>query len=395
MLIDVLIPVAEKGGVENVIKIMLQELESAKMYFRVIQLVWEGTFWLPENVDFHPLLEGRKGHTLQEFADIYADFLKNNDKPDIILAVGWPYMCCVGRAVAEYYEMETKIVSWLHNPLERYEVRGYGGIEELKQADYHLAIFLQIQKCLHEAGYETILFPLYPECDSATALNAVYQSDVSGIILVGCSYIALKSNLRAGFPHVWIDCEDAPDKTRGICRVESDHLVSGMLAAQELYRTGSVRPLIITQEKLSYRGMARIEGMRSEYKKHDISISDEQIIRVPVQGDGFTIVRDTVRYLITKGTSFDGIFCISDWRTLGAYTAVKQMGLRVPEDVRIVSFDGIARATHSVVNITAVAQNTELLARDACELLLHLIRKEGIPVRMIVVPTKIIAGATV
>ena len=263
------------------------------------------------------------------------------------------------------------------------------------QADYHLAIFLQIQKCLHEAGYETILFPLYPECDSATALNAVYQSDVSGIILVGCSYIALKSNLRAGFPHVWIDCEDAPDKTRGICRVESDHLVSGMLAAQELYRTGSVRPLIITQEKLSYRGMARIEGMRSEYKKHDISISDEQIIRVPVQGDGFTIVRDTVRYLITKGTSFDGIFCISDWRTLGAYTAVKQMGLRVPEDVRIVSFDGIARATHSVVNITAVAQNTELLARDACELLLHLIRTEGIPVRMIVVPTKIIAGATV
>lgn len=140
MLIDVLIPVAEKGGVENVIKIMLQELESAKMYFRVIQLVWEGTFWLPENVDFHPLLEGRKGHTLQEFADIYADFLKNNDKPDIILAVGWPYMCCVGRAVAEYYKMETKIVSWLHNPLERYEVRGYGGIEELKQADYHLAI---------------------------------------------------------------------------------------------------------------------------------------------------------------------------------------------------------------------------------------------------------------
>jgi UDP-D-galactose:(glucosyl)LPS alpha-1,6-D-galactosyltransferase len=143
MTLDILIPVAEKGGVENVINMVLPYMEDNGWNVRIVQLVWEGYLWT-ENKNFYPLLKGRDGHTLEEFVDVYKSFVEKNGTPDITLATAWPYASYVAKKVSVQMETAWKVVSWLHSPLERYEAAGYGGYAYLAMADMHFAISRQI-----------------------------------------------------------------------------------------------------------------------------------------------------------------------------------------------------------------------------------------------------------
>lgn len=140
--VDILIAVAQRGGVENIIKLMIPYLRKNRDWeIRVVQLVWEGDKWTDEETAFYPLLEGRKGHHLEEFVSVYAEFLKENGSPDIVLATAWPYMCYVAKKANNMVGTpDTKVVSWLHAPVERYEAAGFGGYAYLALADAHLAI---------------------------------------------------------------------------------------------------------------------------------------------------------------------------------------------------------------------------------------------------------------
>ena len=60
MTVDILIAVAQKGGVENVINMTAPYLKRNGWEVRVVQLVWEGVAWVTEDIPFYPLLEGRE-----------------------------------------------------------------------------------------------------------------------------------------------------------------------------------------------------------------------------------------------------------------------------------------------------------------------------------------------
>lgn len=160
--VDVLIAVAEKGGVENVIQMMIDNLESPGLHFRVVQMVWEGYQWLEEKVEFHPLLEGRSGHNLQEFALAYEDFLAQSQTlPNLVLVAGWPYLCTVAKVVRAAVGGKFSIVSWLHAGVKWYERAGYGGIEQMADADAHFAISEEIEQQLKKHFVPSLVHRVY------------------------------------------------------------------------------------------------------------------------------------------------------------------------------------------------------------------------------------------
>lgn len=142
--IDILMPVGEKGGVENVVAKTAVYLMKRGYRVRVVQLVWEHTRWVPAGVAFYPLLEGRGHYTLEQFVDKYTEFLQAHGTPDLILAATWPAMVLVAQmSMAVRLQVRGKIISWLHGPLERYEIAGFGGAEYLQPAD---AVFVLNQR---------------------------------------------------------------------------------------------------------------------------------------------------------------------------------------------------------------------------------------------------------
>lgn len=155
--VEVLIAVAERGGVEEVINRMIASLESDKMHFRVVQMVWEGYRWVEDDVEFYPLLVGRNGHTLQEFISCYKQYLRSRENaPDIILAAGWPCLCTLARQSVKALALSSKIVSWIHCPMEQYIRKGYGNFKDLSDADAHLAISRKIADQMRNEGFSHV-----------------------------------------------------------------------------------------------------------------------------------------------------------------------------------------------------------------------------------------------
>lgn len=134
--IDILMPVGEKGGVENVVSKTAVYLMDRGYQVRVIQLVWEQVQWVPEKVEFHALLEGKGHYSLNQFAEKYAEFLHTHGKPDLIFATTWPTMVLVAKlAFLAISHAHGKIIAWPHGPLEQYVKAGFGGMECLEKAD--------------------------------------------------------------------------------------------------------------------------------------------------------------------------------------------------------------------------------------------------------------------
>lgn len=163
--IDILIAVAEKGGVENCINMLGRYLTDKGMHIRIIQMVYEGTAWADECMEFHYVFPSRKGHDLGEFVDGYVKFLEKEGCPDLTLATAWPMMSYIAKKAAAILDKNFLTASWLHAPIARYEAAGFGGADYIKFADLHFAISTEIAQQIRYADPEGYIYRINNPAD--------------------------------------------------------------------------------------------------------------------------------------------------------------------------------------------------------------------------------------
>lgn len=275
------------------------------------------------------------------------------------------------------------------------KVSKIGVIIVSSQSDYYHAVLGNIGMYMRERGIGVVAmntegFPNY----LPVALDTLYDSNVQGMILVGCDYCSIKEHLHSKIPHVWVDCNDPVEQTGAICQVQSDHLISGGMAAQELIKKGCKRPVALTGATRTHRSEDRLNGFIAEFASNGIVLSEEQIVSVPGLKSYVAESQEIIQYLITKGTEFDSVFATNDGLALGSFVGAQKMGVKIPEQVKLIGFDGISAACTEVLNISCIQQNVKLMSRYASEMLLKLIEREPIQQRRIIVPTTILPGQT-
>ena len=83
-----------------------------------------------------------------------------------------------------------------------------------------------------------------------------------------------------------------------------------------------------------------------------------------------------------------------DFSYIGGMNALKELKMRIPEDISAAGYDGLHLAR--LLNLTTYSQNTSELARIAAEKLIHLIEHpKTTPIERIVIPGALLEGATV
>lgn len=294
-----------------------------------------------------------------------------------------------------------RVLSALHKSGYRHSSPPAGGVKKVglifstQSSDYYWALSIQLRGVLEKSGIQMISASLGRREEALPdILRTIYDSNVCGIILIACGCLSIKHLLDPRLPHVWIDCNDPPEEAGDICQVQSDQRSSGILAAQELYRKESRKPILLGGQRVSHRMRERFAYFRAEYRKHGIELGEDRIILTPGVREALEESKQAIRYLITTDYEFDGIFAISDWRALGSYLALAELGIRVPEDVRIIGYDGVSVANRTVLNITAIQQDIGQIARHTCDLLLRQMDRQAVEERRIIVPTCILNGQT-
>ncbi len=166
-----------------------------------------------------------------------------------------------------------------------------------------------------------------------------------------------------GIPTVLLNCHDDGFKLPAVVPGE---VSGGHAATEHLISMGHTRIGFINGEPWMEASKDRFKGYRRALATADLPF-DPALVREGdwMSGTGF----DATLSLLKAPRPPSAIFCANDLMALGALEAIKQLGLRVPEDVSVMGYDDqeISRHTHPPLT-TLVLPNYEM-GRAAVELL--------------------------
>ncbi len=97
--------------------------------------------------------------------------------------------------------------------------------------------------------------------------------------------------------------------------------------------------------------------------------------------------------LLDQSPELTAILAMSDIMAIGALRAIRDRGLRVPEDISIVGYDGIEQAAYCIPRLTTIRQNADRLARRGVDILLQ--QTDGGNAVHEIVPFQLICGESV
>ncbi len=128
------------------------------------------------------------------------------------------------------------------------------------------------------------------------------------------------------------------DPTRDLPAVLTDDVAAGSTAAGQLLDAGLTDGIYVVGEDPtpeSTAGRERMEGIRTALGAADVPLAGMVACAWDVSP-----AHDAVREWLHTQPRPRGLICLNDRVAMGAYQALAGAGLRVPDDVSVVSFDG-------------------------------------------------------
>jgi LacI family transcriptional regulator len=111
-------------------------------------------------------------------------------------------------------------------------------------------------------------------------------------------------------------------------------------------------------------------GYKEALQSHGIAYDPELKVRGDFDAE---IAKESVRQLIAKRKDVDAIFAADDESAAGTMMALREIELRIPEDIAVVGFDDTSLAMHLAPPLTTVHAPIEKAGREAVQQLVHLI----------------------
>jgi LacI family transcriptional regulator len=175
--------------------------------------------------------------------------------------------------------------------------------------------------------------------------------------------------------------------------VGSDDGTGAKLATQHLIGLGHVRVGHLAGQATVSTGVLRRRGFQSAVAEAGLAADPELVVESGFVEEGGA--RATERLLALREPP-TAIFAVTDLTAVGAYSAARRLGVRIPEDLAIVGYNDIPLGSRLVPGLTTVHVPINEFGSVAARLLLEQIDTgEQEPKRVIFAPELVIRGSTV
>ncbi|MEW5869007.1 MAG: LacI family DNA-binding transcriptional regulator [Chloroflexota bacterium] len=179
-----------------------------------------------------------------------------------------------------------------------------------------------------------------------------------------------------------------PKKECGYC-VDIDNASSAREAVLHLLRLGHKRVAAIHGSDSTRVGLERRWGYLEALQLRGLT----PLPVFQVEAD-FTEIGGYYAARRLLQVSPDAIFAASDAMAIGALRAIREAGLRVPEDVAVVGFDDMPFAAHADPPLTTIRQPIQHLGSLAAEMLIERIENPQMAPRRVILPTELVVRAS-
>ena len=237
-----------------------------------------------------------------------------------------------------------------------------------------------IQSCMAETAYQLMVDYIDENSNEVLrALQLCRERKPLGIIFLGGN----REHFRESFQRIGVPCVLVTNDASGLgfdnlSSVSSDDVLAGRTAIEQLVTLGHRQIAVIGGDLLtSDISRLRYQGCMEAFKEHGIAFDPEQdyeSIRYSFE-EGYR----GAKRLLEKNRKFTALFAVSDVMAIGAIRALRDAGLRVPEDVSVIGFDGLDMGRYTVPTLSSIRQNGDAMARGSVELLLENIKADRQP----------------
>lgn len=254
------------------------------------------------------------------------------------------------------------------------------------------AFFGSVSEGIHEAlkknGFSLILSGIshVPGEEKKELINLV-RKGIEGLIYapLNCHKSLLES---VNCPVVVIDRD-----LEGFCgdKVFNNNFESSFIAVDFLIKKGRRKIAYLGRLSMFSNHRERFEGYKEALRINKIPF-DERLVKSPLWGSnelngidfGYTACNQVL------SLQADAIFSNESFGTLGILQYVKKRGLRIPEDLALITYDDPEWCALVDPPLTAVRQPTYQMGRSATELLLDRIANPDMPPRKIILESTLI-----
>jgi LacI family transcriptional regulator len=221
-----------------------------------------------------------------------------------------------------------------------------------------------------EAGY-TVMVCQSNESFGREVLNTsrMFDSLVDGLIISVSSetktFDHIKKFQERNLPIVAFD-RIVPEIV--VPNVTLDNEEGGFLATEHLIQQGYKNIAILAGQKNLGISNSRLNGYLSALKKYKIKIDKSLIVHCDFNQD---YAYFATQELLRQKNKPDAIFTISDRMVIGAMLAIKEKGLRIPEDIGLVGFNNEPLLSLLTPSISSIDMPSFELGKMAAKLFIE------------------------
>lgn len=226
---------------------------------------------------------------------------------------------------------------------------------------FFLDLSRSIEKEAFKHGYVLRYISSAFHLDSANTFNIISNTKVDGVVVLGRFSLNLSVFLKKHYKNVVYAGLNSNDYTYD--QVICDGYKASVAAVTHL--------AVLKHSNISYIGETRHEvrfkGYCDALKELGLTVIPQNIIDTPLSTDGGY---NGAKQLLYNKTNTTAIFCANDITAIGALKAIKEKGLRVPDDISIISIDDIDMAQYVSPMLTTIHIPIEELGRIAAKTLI-------------------------
>jgi LacI family transcriptional regulator len=208
-------------------------------------------------------------------------------------------------------------------------------------------------------------------------VTTLYEMRLGGALLVGQTEAEIVNALHAAkLPVVLVD-NYIPDLEHPVDTVLPDNFRGVRLAMDYLFSMGHRRIAFIggPSDSPTRPVYHKIHSIQQRWMSYRMALLDYDIpINYALVESGNLTMEggyQACKRLLERKATFSAIFCVDDITAIGAMKALREMGLRVPEDVSVIGFDGIDLGQHVTPALTTIHSNMEAMGAIALKTLIN------------------------
>ncbi|GIT86256.1 MULTISPECIES: LacI family DNA-binding transcriptional regulator [Roseobacter] len=240
--------------------------------------------------------------------------------------------------------------------------------------NFHNPVFLEVfdlfTRCLQDRGLRPLLVNLTDETDPANSLRLLRQYSVDGVIVASST---LSQEFSLAFQKSQIPVVHSFGKFAHAPRVHVvgiDNIECGRMAARTLIARGYKRLGFLGGPADATSTIDRRTGFLEVIRTaDDVTVSDSFATAY-----SFDAGRNEMLSLLQNAPA-EAYFCGDDVLSIGALTAIREGGMRVPEDIGIIGLNDMEMSRWQNIDLTTIRQPIPQIIDSSVELVMAMLEQ--------------------